>query len=46
MDEECVYVPMVDGMLRLRRLAAERLLISHSVLSLPSWLFELAPLAV
>lgn len=30
---------MADGMLRLRRLAADRLLISHSVLSLPSRLF-------
>lgn len=27
---------MAEGMLRLRRLAADRLLISHSVLSLPS----------
>lgn len=32
----CMSVPMADGMLRLRRLAADRLLISHSVLSLPS----------
>lgn len=36
---------MAEGMLRLRRLAAaERLLISHSVLSLPStWLLVLLP---
>lgn len=34
-----INVPMTEGVLRLRRLAADLLLISHSVLSLPSRLF-------
>lgn len=35
-ERACMSVPMAEGMLRLRRFAADRLLISHSVLSLPS----------
>lgn len=37
---------MTEGMLRLRRLADDRLLISHSVLSLPPRLFEAALLTL
>lgn len=38
--------PMAEGMLRLRRLAANRLLISRSVLSLPLRLFVVALLTL